>query len=84
MSLWFTQRVLNNILGDTDFCMKVDFRGGRKTRECREKPLESNCDQPISALAQAQDQTRVAVVGGLNDDNCTNTTPLLSYTVEPP
>ena len=76
----FTQRVLN----DTDFCMKVDFRGGRKTGECREKPLESNCDQPISALAQAQDQTCVAVVGGINDDNCTNMTPLLSYTVEPP
>ena len=80
----FTQRVLNNILGDTDFCMKVDFRGGRKTGECREKPLESNCDQPISAFAQAQDQTWVAVVGGINDDNCTNLTPLISYTVEPP
>ena len=46
----FTQRALNNILGDTDFCMKVDFRGGRKTGKCRENSwskIAINQSQPL-------------------------------------
>ena len=55
-----------NTLDDTDFDVKVDFCGGRKTRESRESSSESDWDQPISARVQAQDQTQVTVVGGMD------------------
>ena len=41
------------------------------------KPLESDWDQPITAHVQAQDRTQVAVVGGADDVQCANLTPLL-------
>ena len=70
-----SQRHVINALDDTDFGRKVDFCGGRKTGEPGENPSESDWDQPISAHVRAQDRTRVAVVGGEDDDHCINLTP---------
>ena len=54
------------------------FCGGRKTGEPGEKPSESDRDQPITAHVWAQDRTRVAVVGGVDDDHWSKLTPQCS------
>ena len=57
---------------------KVAFGGGRKTGE---NPSESDWDQPITAHVRAQDRTRVAVMGGEDDDHCANPTPHIDLQV---
>ena len=70
-----SQRLVINMLDDSDLGGKIDFYGGRKTGEPGESPSESDWDQPITAHVRAQDQTRVAVVGDEDNDHYANPTP---------
>ena len=56
---WFAIKSLDG----TNFGGNVYFL----RREPREKPSESDWDQPITAHVRAQDRTQVAVVGGEDD-----------------
>lgn len=62
---FITLGVINALDDTTDFCVEVDFYGGRKTGEpVGKKNPQKTCE--------TQDRTQVAVLGGADDDQCAN------------
>ena len=52
----------------------IFVEGGKQGNPEKTRQSESDWDQPITAHVRAQDRTRVAVVGGEDDDHCAKQT----------